>query len=246
MNRIWIVTLGVIPLFLHACSSAPGTHERTVQQGGTGVAKACTERPPSTYTKAVEGNLKAALPLAGKTEIQAEGVIKQYLDQHAGGTKRAEDLQSYMFYLCQMSNNGGWSESTTERLINLFMDKWPKQDPPTKPQQDSSCIHQLEEGYALKDNIDKEYWQAKNDGTFQDRRESLIKIWNRSATDWGTRTEAILYREGGPIQKGRFRNATISSTALHGTNVEWNSIRNFLQGRLLALETICLELPRAS
>lgn len=145
-----------------------------------------------------------------------------------------------------MANNGGWKESTTERLINLFMEKWPKQEPQANPQQDSRCTHQQEEGYALKETIDTEYWQTRHDGTFQPRREELIKRWNQLAVDWASRTETVLMEEGGNLKKERFKNAVIPSTGLHGTNDQWNSIRNFLQGRFIALESICQDITKAS
>lgn len=246
MRLILVLLAAAIPLISIGCTGTPGTQERTVQQGGTGTVKVCTERPPSTYTASVERRLKASLPLAGKTEAQAEGVIREHLNQEAGSTKIGEDLQSYMFYLCQMANNGGWSEGTTERLINLFMERWPKQEPQANPQQDSRCTQHQEEGYALKETIDTEYWQTRRDGTFQPRREELIKRWNQLAVDWNTRTETFLMEAGGHLKKGRFKNAVIPSTGLHGTNDQWNSIRNFLQGRLIALESICPEITTVS
>jgi len=246
MRPILVLITAAIPLVSIGCTGAPGTQERTVQQWGTGTLKACTERPPSTYTAAVERKLKASLPLAGKTEAQAEGMIRGYLNQEAGSTKIGEDLQSYMFYLCQMANNGGWSESTTERLINLFMEKWPKQGLQANPQQDSRCTHQQEEGYALKETIDTEYWKTRSEGTFQPRREELIKRWNQLAIDWASRTETVLMETGGHLRKGRFKNAVIPSTGLNGTNDQWNSIRNFLQGRLITLESICSEIAKVS
>ena len=57
--------------------------------------------------------------------------------------------------------------------------------------------------------------------------------------EWVTETSAVLTQMGGPIAKGRFQNAMISATALDNTNAKWNGIRNFLQGRLVALESIC-------
>lgn len=227
-------------LSLGACA-APSTQERTIHQGGAEVHKACTERPPATYSAGVEARLKAALPLQEKTEAEAEGAIKAHLEQQAGGTKIGEDLQSYLFYLCQMANNGGWRPETTERLIKLFMDKWPQ----NKQESNASspkCVRQLESGYALKDKIDSEYWSSRKSGIFQDRREEFTAGWDREAGQWGATTEAVLLELGGPIAKGKFRNAVIPATALDNTNTKWNGIRNFLQGRLLALESICKNL----
>lgn len=60
MRLILVLITAAIPLVSFGCTGAPGTQERTVQQGGTGTVKACTERPPSTYTAAVERKLKAS------------------------------------------------------------------------------------------------------------------------------------------------------------------------------------------
>jgi len=110
-------------ILLNACA-APSTQDRTVRQGSGEVEKVCTEKPPG-YTSKVEARLKAELPLSMTPEPQAEGLVKSYLDQQPKGTDRGEDLKDYLFYVCQMSNNGGWSADTTERLIHLFIDRWP-------------------------------------------------------------------------------------------------------------------------
>ncbi|MDP1769472.1 MAG: hypothetical protein Q8L74_11805 [Nitrospirota bacterium] len=218
--------------------SAPGTHDRTIYQDET--QRACTEKPPN-YTSAFEGRLRADLPLEGKSAAEAEGLIKSYLSREPVGTKRGGDLQGYLFYICQMANNGRWSEETTKSLINLFMDKWPvEKQEATQPH--PKCKQQLESGYALKEEIDNEYWYAKNAGTFQDRRDEFAGKWDRDAGRWAAETETILVQIGGPIERGRFRNAPISATALNNTNAKWNGIRNYLQSRLSALDLICSRL----
>src|SRR5207249_6209943 len=112
-------------LILSACNTppkAPTTDERTVRQGSGQVEKLCTENPPPGYTSGMEARLKAELPLAGTTEAQAEGVLKNYFDQHARrGTDRGEDLEKYLFHICQMSNHGGWRVGDTERFITLCL-----------------------------------------------------------------------------------------------------------------------------
>ena len=110
---------------LSACSSpstAPSTIERSVHQDSQ--RKVYTEKPPESYTSSVENRLQAELPLVGKSEAQAEGTVKSYLQQKSGGTKRSADRATSLFYICQMANNGGWSEDRTERLITL-VNTWP-------------------------------------------------------------------------------------------------------------------------
>src|SRR3989442_9838067 len=98
-------------LILSGCSTspkAPSTDEHTVRQGSGQVEKLCTEKPPPGYTSGMEARLKADLPLAGTTEAQAEGVLKNYFDQNPRrATDRGEDLEQYLFHICQKSNNGG-------------------------------------------------------------------------------------------------------------------------------------------
>ena len=124
--------MAVLCSLFYGCSGGPpSTKDRSIshppQPGGTDVLKICTERPPS-YTASVESQLKAVLPLLGKTEVQAEAIVNAFLSQQPRGTQRGEDLNNYLFYICQMANNGNWSEATTERLINRFFDKWAVKD----------------------------------------------------------------------------------------------------------------------
>jgi hypothetical protein len=230
-------------LILSACSTppkAPTTDERTVRQGRGEVEKLCTENAPPGYTSGTEARLKAELPLAGTTEAQAEGVLKNYFDQHPrGGPDRGEDLEKYLFHICQMSNTGGWSAGETERFINLFMDgrttsKSEVAATPPEPR----CTKQLKQGYALRERIDNEYWQSRRDGTFLDRRDEFTARWGKEAGEWAAETRAVLLQIGGPTAKGRFQNAQTPIGMVSG-DVKWNNIRNFLRTRLAALESIC-------
>jgi hypothetical protein len=230
-------------LILSACSTpptAPTTDERTVRQGRGEGEKLCTKNPPPGYTSGMEVRLKAELPLAGTTEAQAEGVLKNYFDQHPRrGTDRGEDLEKYLFHLCRMSNNGEWSPDTTQRLITFFVDRWatPKSEAAAPPP-DPRCTKQLEHGYALRERIDNEYWQSRRAGTFLDRRDEFTARWGEEAGEWAAETRAILLQIGGPTAKGRFQNAQTPIGMVSG-DVKWNNIRNFLRTRLAALESIC-------
>jgi hypothetical protein len=228
-------------LLISACTSpstAPSTEQRSIYQNAE--TRVCTEKQPASYTSSVENRLKAELPLLGTTQAQAEGTVRSYLEQKSGGTRRGEDLASYLFYICQMANNGGWNQDRTERLIALFIDKWPGEErEATVP--NSKCMQQLQNGYALKDQIDEGYWHSKRAGTIQDRSEQLLKKWDTNLREWTVNTEAMLVEIGGPIERGRFRNARIPATALANTNMKWNGIRNALHGRLDTLEAICKE-----
>lgn len=240
-NPRWLLYLSLCFL-LSACSTPPTTQNRTVHQGnGDNVQKVCTEKAPATYTSTVESSLKVALPLAGKTEAQAEGIVKSYLSQQPGGTKRGEDLQNYLFYLCQMANNGGWSEDTTARLVKLFIEKWGTEGrEATAP--NPRCLQQLQDGYVLKDRIDEEYWSHIKAGTFQDNREAFTQQWNQDAGEWASTTDNVLLQIGGASAKGQFRNAVTPLGGIDATNAKWNGIRNFLQGRLIGLDSICKDL----
>lgn len=234
--KSWLILL--VPLLAVSCTTPPGTNERTVYQEPD--QRACTEKPPS-YTSAFEGRLKADLPLAGKSAAEAESLIRSYLSQQPVGTKMGEDLQGYLFYICQIANNGHWTAEETNRAISLFMDKW-NNGMPEATLPNPKCMKQLEKGYALKDDIDNEYWQTKRAGTFHDKMDEFRAKWNRDAGRWAAETEAVLVQISGPIDRGRFRNAPISPTVLDNTNMYWNGVRNFLQGRLSALDSICAPL----
>jgi hypothetical protein len=128
MLRYFVRIMAVVCFLPYGCSGPLSTKDRTIAQppqpGGTGPLKVCTERVPDYYNAAVDSRVKAALPLAGKTEAQAEASIQAYLRQEAGGTKSGKDLQDILTHICQMANNGNWSEATTERIINRFIDRW--------------------------------------------------------------------------------------------------------------------------
>ena len=222
---------------LSACSSpstAPSTSERSVHQDPQ--RKVCTERPPESYTSSVENRLKAELPLLGKSEAQAEGTVKSYLQQKSGGTKRSADLATYLFYICQMANNGGWSEDRTERLITL-VSTWPVEErEPAAP--NPNCMHQLQSGYALKEKIDEEYSRNRKAGTFQSHETDFVKKWATDEREWEIITEAMLVDMGGALNRERFRHAPISSSRPQG-NWQWSTITTQLQGKILALEGIC-------
>lgn len=221
---------------LSACSSpstAPSTSERSVRQDSQ--RKVCTERPPESYTSSVENRLKAELPLLGKSEAQAEGTVKSYLEQKSGGTKRSADIATYLFYICQMANNGGWSEDGTARLITL-VNQWSVERDPTSP--NPKCMQQLQSGYALKEKIDEEYSRNRKAGTFQPHEAEFVKKWATDEREWEINTEAMLVDMGGALNRGRFRNAPISSSRLQG-NWQWSTITTQLQGKILALEGIC-------
>lgn len=120
-------------VLLSGCAATPSTQDRTVRQGSDRVEKACTEKP-SGYTEMFEDKLKVQLPLGTTSEPQAEGVLRRYIEQEPKGTSLGEDLQSYLFYICQMSNNGGFTQETTERLINIFIEKWPNKTTQAVPE----------------------------------------------------------------------------------------------------------------
>jgi hypothetical protein len=107
---------------------------------------------------------------------------------------------------------------------------------PTPP--DPRCTNQLEQGYALRERIDNEYWQSRRDGTFLERREEFTTRWGEEAGKWADETRAVLLQIGGPTAKGRFQNAQTPIGMVSG-DVKWNNIRNFLRTRLAALESIC-------
>lgn len=143
MIRYFVPIMALVCFLSYGCKGPPSTQDRTIAQltqpGGSDVLKVCTERPQS-YTASVETQLKAVLPLLGKTGVEAEGTVKAFLDQQPRGTQRGEDLNNYLFYICQMANNGNWPAATTERLINRFLEiGWAEKDPPSKfkPTQDS-------------------------------------------------------------------------------------------------------------
>ena len=60
------------------------------------------------------------------------------------------------------------------------------------------CTTQLKQGYALRERIDKEYWQSRRAGTFRDQRDAFIARWEKEAGKWAAETKAVLLHIGGP------------------------------------------------
>jgi hypothetical protein len=103
---------------------------------------------------------------------------------------------------------------------------------------EARCTTQLKQGYALRERIDKEYWQSRRAGTFRDQRDALTARWDKEAGKWAAETKAVLLQIGGPTAKARFQNAHTPIGMVSG-DVQWNNIRNFLRTRLAALDSIC-------
>lgn len=127
MFRYYLPVMALLCCLAVGCQNRPpSTADRSIPhppQPDGSVLKICTERVPDFYTSSVDANVKAALPLSGKTAAQAEAAVDSYVKQESGGTSSGKDLQDYLRYICQMANNGKWSEATTERLINKMVDK---------------------------------------------------------------------------------------------------------------------------
>jgi len=103
---------------------------------------------------------------------------------------------------------------------------------------ESRCTKQLQQGYALRERIDNEYWQSRRAGTFRDQRDEFTARWGQEAGKWAAETRAVLLQIGGPTAKSRFQNAHTPIGMVSG-DVQWNNIRNFLRTRLAALDSIC-------
>jgi len=108
----------------------------------------------------------------------------------------------------------------------------------TATRSEARCTTQLKQGYALRERIDKEYWQSRRAGTFRDQRDALTARWDKEAGKWAAETKAVLLQIGGPTAKARFQNAHTPIGMVSG-DVQWNNIRNFLRTRLAALDSIC-------
>jgi len=102
----------------------------------------------------------------------------------------------------------------------------------------ASCTSKLKQGYALRERIDKEYWESRRTRTFQAQRDALIARWEKEAGRWAADTKAVLLTIGGPPAKNRFQNAHAPIGMVSG-DVQWNNIRNYLRTRLAALDSIC-------
>ena len=104
------------------------------------------------------------------------------------------------------------------------------------------CIEQLEEGYRLKESIEKEYRLSRRNENWAVAQDELISEWKKKVGSWITETEELLQRSGGTLLRGRFRNARGPSTVRAGENFKWSGLDNLLQGKLQALDKICQQM----
>lgn len=156
MFRFLASILSVMCFLAYGCKGPPSTGDRAINQTGEkGTLKVCLERAPAFYNAEEDSRLKAALPLAGKTEAEAEASVQAYLRQEAGGTKRGQDLQDYMNHICLMANNGNWSNATTVHLIELYIDKFGDEEAGTKIEQGKPKVEITFDGLSQQALLDK-------------------------------------------------------------------------------------------
>lgn len=134
-----LITPSFLCLVLIATSCAPAsTGIRTVPGGevvqgpGGGILSAkiqaqCTEGKPKSYTDNVEQTIEAALKLDQLSKEDTIRVLSEFsrnLNVHYATTSEGADLESIMFYICQISLNRGFSEKTTESLMEKAIDAY--------------------------------------------------------------------------------------------------------------------------
>jgi hypothetical protein len=134
MTRLGIALFLV---FLAGCATGSTTEDHTVKLGqveqkeGGQIKKAsveakCTEQPPTSYSADVKQNLDSVLKLSQLDIGSINTDFTRNLQILAGNTPEWNDLNSILFYICEISSNRGFSDSTSKSLTSQALREWNK------------------------------------------------------------------------------------------------------------------------
>ncbi|HZD13442.1 MAG TPA: hypothetical protein VE177_08000 [Candidatus Binatus sp.] len=124
-------------VFLVGCATGSTTENRTAELGqveqkeGGQIKKAsaeakCTEQPPVSYSADVKQNLDTVLKLSQLDLGSLNTEFTRNLQTLAGNTPEWTDLNSILFYICEISSNRGFSKSTSKSLESQALREWTK------------------------------------------------------------------------------------------------------------------------
>ena len=130
----------VIAFFLVSlvgCATGSTTETPTVKLGqveqkeGGQMKKAsveakCTEQPPVSYSADVKQNLDNYLKLSHLDLGSLHTEFPKNLHTLAGNNPEWTDLNSILFYICEISSNRGFSASTSKSLTSQALREWSK------------------------------------------------------------------------------------------------------------------------
>lgn len=131
------LALALFFVFLVGCATGSTTENRTVKLGqveqkeGGQIKKAsveakCTEQPPASYSADVKQNLDSFLKLSQLDLGSINTEFTRNLQTLAGNTPEWTDLNSILFYICEISSDRGFSESTSKTLTSQALREWSK------------------------------------------------------------------------------------------------------------------------
>jgi len=134
MTRLGIALFLV---FLAGCATGSTTEDHSVKLGqveqkeGGQIKKAsveakCTEQPPASYSADVKQNLDSVLKLSQLDIGSINTDFTRNLQILAGNTPEWNDLNSILFYICEISSNRGFSDSTSKSLTSQALREWNK------------------------------------------------------------------------------------------------------------------------
>ena len=122
-------------VFLAGCATGPTTENRTVnpvhveQNEGGQIKKAsveakCTEQPPVSYSADVKQNLDSYLKLSHLDPGSLNTEFTKNLHTLAGNNPEWTDLNSILFYICEISSNRGFSVAISKSLTSQALREW--------------------------------------------------------------------------------------------------------------------------
>lgn len=129
------LVIALFLVFLVGCETGSTTENRTVKLGqveqkeGGQIKKArveakCTEQPPASYSADVKQNLDSFLKLSQLDLGSINTEFTRNLQTLAVNTPEGTDLNSILFYICEISSNRGFSESTSKSLTSQALREW--------------------------------------------------------------------------------------------------------------------------
>ena len=103
---------------------------------------------------------------------------------------------------------------------------------PKETSQNKAAVRQLvEDGYALKASIDREYFSHRKQNEFAEHQADLLKTWRAWVAAWEDSVVAAL-QQIDPIVRAQFQNYRGSSAPRWGENMNWSELDGALNGKL--------------
>lgn len=255
MRQRWIIFILVV--FLAGC---------VLEAQMVKIHPNCPEIPATTFKAAGLDAKSGALNFGqvvtvGETSIKADPKIISGISQGVRDDQITDALICAAKERGELSSgeqvNYAWSVARFYNRTNPTADqaiRFHKENPfPATPRSErkgnnpqiASIRKLIGEGYALKDDIEREYRFHHQQPNYSENEESLLKGWNSKADAW-KKTVLSTLQGIDPILVGRFNNVQSSPFVLLGESIKWNALNNYLNARIDFLNQYLDKVPAFS